>query len=103
VAAVAVAVPTVWCAALLTLHIKHDVPSFESVRSGAGELQREGFWGTLPSAWDHPEPNYLVSGVVGEFWSVLTTIPVAGALLLYLGLRFGYGSKVMAIYALTCC
>ena len=52
-----------------------------------------GFWGTLPSDWDHPEPNYLVSPVVGEFWSVLTTIPVAGALLLQQGIRFGYGPK----------
>ncbi|CAE7871139.1 unnamed protein product [Symbiodinium necroappetens] len=100
VAAVAAAVPAVWCTALLALHLSNKIPTFGSA---IPDNQQEGFWGTLPSAWDHPEPNYLVSGVVGEFWSVLTTIPVAGALLLYLGLRFGYGSKVMAIYAVTCC
>ena len=35
------------------------------------------------------------AGLVDEMRprQVLTTIPVAGALLLYLGLRFGYGSK----------
>eukprot|EP00439_Symbiodinium_sp_Y106_P018136 s1929_g2.t1 len=90
VAAVAAAVPAVWCAALLALHLSSKMPPFGSA---SPDNQQEGFWGTLPSAWDHPEPNYLVSGVVGEFWSVLTTIPVAGALLLYLGLRFGYGAK----------
>mmetsp|Transcript_33002 Transcript_33002/g.64974 ORF Transcript_33002/g.64974 Transcript_33002/m.64974 type:complete len:380 (+) Transcript_33002:3-1142(+) len=61
-----------------------------------------GYWGTLPSAWDHPEPNYVVSPAIGEFWSVMTTIPVAGALLLYQGLRYQYNCKVLCIYVLTC-
>eukprot|EP00931_Biecheleriopsis_adriatica_P046899 TRINITY_DN26989_c0_g1_i1.p1 TRINITY_DN26989_c0_g1~~TRINITY_DN26989_c0_g1_i1.p1 ORF type:complete len:443 (-),score=75.42 TRINITY_DN26989_c0_g1_i1:96-1343(-) len=74
-----------------------------SSHAGAADEQTHGFWGTLPSAWDHPEPNYVVSGAIGEFWSVLTTIPVAGFLLLYEGMRFGYGKKVMAIYCMTCC
>lgn len=61
-----------------------------------------GYWGTLPSAWDHPEPNYIVSPAIGEFWSVLTTIPVAGTLLVYQGLRYQYNYKVLCIYVLTC-
>eukprot|EP00434_Breviolum_minutum_P009491 symbB.v1.2.008357.t1/scaffold524.1/size192337/6 len=85
-------VVVLWCSALLYLHISAADP---------GGLN--GFWGTLPSAWDHPEPNYLVSNGIGEFWSVLTTIPLAGALLFYQGQRFKYGSKVMLIYGLTCC
>lgn len=44
----------------------------------------------------------MVSPAIGEFWSVLTTIPVAGALLMYEGLRYSYGSKVLCVYALTC-
>lgn len=61
-----------------------------------------GFWGTLPSAWDHPEPNYLVSHGIGEFWSVLTTVPVAGVLLTYQGIKYQYGTKIMRIYFVTC-
>lgn len=63
---------------------------------------RLNYWGTLPSAWDHPEPNYLVSPAVGEFWSVVTAVPVAGAMLLYEGFKYGYGAKVLRIYVLTC-
>eukprot|EP00913_Durusdinium_trenchii_P019074 g17926.t2 len=81
---------TLWCLALLALHL-------------TAAPDASNFWGTLPSAWDHPEPNYLVSAAIGEFWSVLTTIPVAGALLFYEGCRFQYGRKVMLIYGLTCC
>lgn len=97
VAAVA-AVVVVYSSALLTLHHYAAVPASE-----VDLVDKPGYWGTLPSAWDHPEPNYVVSGVIGEFWSVLTTIPVAGALLLYEGLRFHYGGKVLLIYLLTCC
>jgi len=61
-----------------------------------------GYWGTLPTAWDHPEPNYVVSGAITEFWSVLTTIPVAGALLLYESLKYGYSAQVLLIHALSC-
>jgi len=61
-----------------------------------------GFWGTLPSVWDHPEPNYMVSGAIVEFWSVLTTIPVAGSLLLYEGIKYGYAPKVLGVYVITC-
>jgi len=66
------------------------------------KIEEPGYWGTLPSAWDHPEPNYLVSAAIGEFWSVVTTIPVAGALLMYEGLKYRYGAKVLCIYSLTC-
>lgn len=68
----------------------------------SGARGSPNYWGTLPSAWDHPEPNYVVSAAIGEFWSVLTTIPVAGALLAYQGLKYRYGAKVVRIYALTC-
>ncbi|CAL1127605.1 unnamed protein product [Cladocopium goreaui] len=88
---VVLTVVTLWCSALLYLHVN------------VADKTLNGFWGTLPSAWDHPEPNYLVSHGIGEFWSVLTTIPVAGALLFYQGRRFAYGPKVMLIYGLTCC
>mmetsp|Transcript_119292 Transcript_119292/g.283173 ORF Transcript_119292/g.283173 Transcript_119292/m.283173 type:complete len:374 (+) Transcript_119292:19-1140(+) len=91
---VAGCVVSLWCGALLALHLASAAP-----KPGA----EGGFWGTLPSDWDHPEPNYVVSNVVGEFWSVLTTIPVAGALLLYQSFRFPYGPKVMLIFCLTCC
>ncbi|CAJ1398614.1 unnamed protein product [Effrenium voratum] len=92
---VAGCVVSLWCGALLALHLA----SAAQAKPGA----EGGFWGTLPSDWDHPEPNYVVSNVVGEFWSVLTTIPVAGALLLYQSFRFPYGPKVMLIFCLTCC
>lgn len=62
----------------------------------------ENYWGTLPSAWDHPEPNYLISPAVGEFWSVVTTIPIAGSLLAYEGMKYRYPWKVLRIYAVTC-
>mmetsp|Transcript_33823 Transcript_33823/g.61913 ORF Transcript_33823/g.61913 Transcript_33823/m.61913 type:complete len:392 (+) Transcript_33823:45-1220(+) len=73
-------------------------------RSAASAIDAEvpGFWGTLPSVWDHPEPNYVVSNAIGEFWSVLTTIPVAGALLMYQGLRYSYEPAVLTVYAVTC-
>merc|ERR1719203_2651078 len=71
--------------------------------AGTSVPQKLGnWWGTLPSAWDHPEPNYLVSDAIGEFWSVLTTIPVAGTMLMYEGIRNRYGTKTLRIYALTC-
>ncbi|CAE8663733.1 unnamed protein product, partial [Polarella glacialis] len=101
VALTTAAVVSVYGGALYALHHWAAEPAFPMVAAAASE--KFGFWGTLPSAWDHPEPNYVVSGVVGEFWSVLTTIPVAGALLLYEGLRFGYGAKVMFIFVMTCC
>ncbi|CAK0873777.1 unnamed protein product, partial [Prorocentrum cordatum] len=63
--------------------------------------QGANYWGTLPSAWDHPEPNYAVSAAIGEFWSVLTTVPVAGSLLLRLGLKYGYSGRVLRIYAVV--
>eukprot|EP00929_Paragymnodinium_shiwhaense_P068726 TRINITY_DN34618_c0_g1_i1.p1 TRINITY_DN34618_c0_g1~~TRINITY_DN34618_c0_g1_i1.p1 ORF type:complete len:418 (+),score=74.24 TRINITY_DN34618_c0_g1_i1:179-1255(+) len=59
----------------------------------------EDFWGTSPSVWDHPEPNYLVSGGILEFWSTVTVIPLAGYLLVYQGLRFRCSAKVMVVYA----
>jgi len=70
---------------------------------GRGDMQsRSNYWGTLPSAWDHPEPNYVVSEGIGEFWSVLTTMPVAGVMLMYQGLRYKYSGQVLAIYGVTC-
>jgi hypothetical protein len=57
---------------------------------------------TITSVWDHPEPNFAVSEVVAEFWSVLTTFPVVGGLLLYQSLRFDYGSDVLAVAIITC-
>jgi len=57
---------------------------------------------TLSSVWDHPEPNFVVSEVVAEFWSVLTTFPIAGALLLYQAWRFSYSMDVFAVGLLTC-
>ena len=48
---------------------------------------------TLMSDSDHFSCKSCRVGVLFLMWQVLTTIPVAGALLLYLGLRFGYGSK----------
>jgi len=89
------AVIALYCTPLYVMHLRASVPSSESV-------EHTGFWGTLPSAWDHPEPNYVVSTVIGEFWSVMTTIPVAGALLLYEGLKYRYHGKVVGIYVLTC-
>lgn len=77
--------------------IVHKLASVEGRRA-----EQPGYWGTLPSAWDHPEPNYVVSDGIGEFWSVLTTIPIAGTLLLYQGIKYGYGAKVLCIYCLAC-
>jgi hypothetical protein len=57
---------------------------------------------TLSSVWDHPEPNFAVSEAVAEFWSVLTTFPIAGALLLYQAWRFRYSMDVVAVGILTC-
>jgi hypothetical protein len=51
--------------------------------------------------WDHPEPNFVWSNAITEFWSVLTTIPLAGALLCWLGLRYRLAFPVMAVYVLT--
>mmetsp|Transcript_47339 Transcript_47339/g.135748 ORF Transcript_47339/g.135748 Transcript_47339/m.135748 type:complete len:412 (-) Transcript_47339:254-1489(-) len=92
------AVTAVFGAALLGLH--HWAES-----SGVKEAVSDtvpGFWGTLPSAWDHPEPNYLVSNGIGEFWSVLTTVPIAGTLLTYQGFKYQYSAKILRIYLLTC-
>jgi hypothetical protein len=56
----------------------------------------------LVSVWDHPEPNFAVSHAVAEFWSVLTTFPVVGALLVYQAWRFSYGMDVLVVGLITC-
>jgi len=89
---------TVYSSVLVGLHFRQTLAK----EAGTATHQPGNYWGTLPSAWDHPEPNYLVSEVIGEFWSVLTTIPIAGTLLMYQGLKYSYGGKALRIYALTC-
>lgn len=99
--AAATVVTAAYCGVLCALHRRIEaLPGGAEAASGPGG--DGNYWGTLPSAWDHPEPNYLVSPAIGEFWSVLTTIPIAGTLLMYEGLKYGYGWKVIRIYALTC-
>mmetsp|Transcript_25764 Transcript_25764/g.76905 ORF Transcript_25764/g.76905 Transcript_25764/m.76905 type:complete len:405 (+) Transcript_25764:134-1348(+) len=95
VVAVVGAVMLIYGGILGAIHCLADSPTGASA-------DHPGYWGTLPSAWDHPEPNYVVSAGIGEFWSVLTTIPLAGAVLLYEGLKYNYGGKVICIYALIC-
>jgi len=62
---------------------------------------------TFPSLFDHPEPNYAVSESVCEFWSVLTTVPVAGLLLLFQSfrLRMRWRIKLLSLWicAMYCC
>jgi len=48
--------------------------------------------------WDHPEPNYIWSPAIAEFWSVISAIPLAGSMLIYIGFRLKYPSKVVMIY-----
>mmetsp|Transcript_44252 Transcript_44252/g.127950 ORF Transcript_44252/g.127950 Transcript_44252/m.127950 type:complete len:391 (+) Transcript_44252:124-1296(+) len=96
----AAAVTVAYSSVLLFLHRQVVLEASADAQAAA---PAGNYWGTLPSAWDHPEPNYLVSPAIGEFWSVLTTIPIAGSLLMYEGIRYGYGWKVLRIYALTCC
>jgi len=91
-------VTTVYLSVLAGLHYRQALAK----EAGGATHEHGNYWGTLPSAWDHPEPNYLVSEVIGEFWSVLTTIPIAGTLLMYQGLKYSYGGKALRIYALTC-
>lgn len=47
--------------------------------------------------WDHPEPNFVWSSAVGEFWSALSAIPVAPSLLVYMAFRLGYDKRVFRI------
>jgi len=51
--------------------------------------------------WDHPEPNFTVSPAITEFWSVLTTIPLAGGLLCFLGIRYRLDATIMGIFVGT--
>lgn len=57
--------------------------------------------------FDHPEPNYTVLAGVCEFWSVLTTIPVAGILLVLEAHRMGlhWRSRVITTWVVVmyCC
>jgi len=95
------AVITTYCSLLVGLHLRQTWAA-RAAAEGVNDTDMGNYWGTLPSAWDHPEPNYLVSEAIGEFWSVLTTIPVAGTMLLYEGLKYKYGKKVLGIYGWTC-
>jgi len=63
--------------------------------------------GTFVKLFDHPEPNYAVLPFVCEFWSVLTTIPIAGTLLVLEAHRMGlrWRSRVITTWVLVmyCC
>ena len=56
---------------------------------------------TSGMVWDHPEPNFTVSPAITEFWSVLTTIPLAGGLLCMIGFRCRVDFPVMAVFVGT--
>jgi len=57
--------------------------------------------------FDHPEPNYAVLPFVCEFWSVLTTIPVAGTILMIKAhrMKLHWRSRVITTWVLVmyCC
>jgi cytochrome P450 len=54
-----------------------------------------------PLVWDHPEPNFVISGGVAEFWSALTAIPLAGGLLLFTSLRYRFAAPVLFVSGFT--
>ena len=59
-------------------------------------------WGSEGGLWDHPEPNYVIFPHVAEFFATATAVPLAGGLLLYQGIRFGYNFQVLFLYLLDC-
>jgi hypothetical protein len=61
------------------------------------------YWGTSGHPFDAPEPNYLVVPWIAEFWSVLTVIPYAGGVSLYLGFKYRYAAQICFVYMLTTC
>lgn len=67
---------------------------------------KEDFWGFLPSVWDHPEPNYIFTFWISEFFSVITAIPIAGYLLMYNSWKYQYSNvghrKVIGLYCIIC-
>lgn len=58
---------------------------------------------TMHELFDHPEPNHTVLSFVCEFWSVLTTIPVAGTLLVFEAQRMSlhWRSRVITTWVLV--
>lgn len=51
--------------------------------------------------WDHPEPNFIFSPVITEFYSTVSAIPIAGGMQLYLAVKFGYAAKLRSVFALA--
>jgi cytochrome P450 len=51
--------------------------------------------------FDHPEPNFEIWSSCAEFWSTLTTIPVAGFQLLAMGLFFDFPLPIIYMYVHT--
>jgi len=73
----------------------------EVMQSGMAELS------PFANLFEHPEPNYAVSPAVCEFWSVVTTVPIAGCLLVFQAFRMqlGWRVKVLSvwIFCMYCC
>ena len=61
--------------------------------------QYQDYWNARSSLFDHPEPNFAVVPGVAEFWSTLTTIPFAGAMLLASALRQDFDLQLAVLYA----
>mmetsp|Transcript_49071 Transcript_49071/g.129655 ORF Transcript_49071/g.129655 Transcript_49071/m.129655 type:complete len:343 (-) Transcript_49071:86-1114(-) len=59
------------------------------------------FWGNEGQPFDAPEPNYMYSSFIAEFWSVLTVFPMAGVHLLRLAFHYGYNWKVKVMAGWT--
>lgn len=66
-----------------------------------GESREHFDFMTSGMVWDHPEPNFTVSAAITEFWSVLTTIPLAGGLLCSIGFQYRLDWPVMAVFVGT--
>jgi len=77
--------------------------AFEAFMRSAGMARQ------LPVAnlFEHPEPNYTVTTAVCEFWSVVTTVPIAGSLLVLQAFRMNLGWRVKVlsiwIFCMYCC
>jgi cytochrome P450 len=85
--------------ALFLPYLYLSAPAESEIRQGhwSKEFYRN-YWESKSLIFDHPEPNYQVLLHVAEFWSCVTTIPVAGFLLLWTSIMEDYDVILIGLY-----